>query len=102
MKLKLKNGWLELEEKDLAQIEKFGAVHFSPDKVADILLADRSEVENILKNEVDHPMYQHYNKGRLQSEFEIREKVFELAKKNSAQAQELAVRFIIENRSDLA
>ncbi len=100
--IKLRAGArLDLSEDLLKKIEKFGAVQFSPVQLADILGADREDVKDVLMHQEKHPFNVAYHKGRLQAEFQLREKVFDLANKNSSQAQELAKRFIDENRIHL-
>ncbi len=86
----------------LAMIERLGAVHFTPQQIADYYLAEFDSINAILTIPSTHSLYLHFKKGCLQSEFEIRESVFELAKRNSAPAQELAKRYISEQKSSMA
>ena len=74
-----------LTEKQLKEIENFGAVFFEAEKIAYIMELDPEELKKEFED-VNTPGCKAYMKGMLMSEYALRVSEIELAKRGSSEA----------------
>lgn len=79
----------DLSEDTLVQIEELGKHFFTPREVATMLEIDEIFMMDSM-NIPSSPIYRTYNKGFLQSEYELRKCILQLALSGSSPAQSMA------------
>lgn len=79
-----------IEVEDLQLIEELASYFFTPREVAVMTEINPEEFLNELENE-DSRIYQAFQKGRLQSEMELRKSIIKLARAGSSPAQTMAL-----------
>lgn len=83
----------------LTKIEEYAAALMQPHEVAILVGLDADKFQHQLKHNPEHEWTRAYNKGRLQTKFELRKKVIALAKAGSPQAEVLADKYLQQNQS---
>ena len=76
---------MEFEQKELDNIQQLSAMFFSLSETALIMEVEENDIRN------SSIAMQHYNRGRLLSETELRKSIMELAKNGSSPAQSQAL-----------
>lgn len=89
-----------MTQDELDQIEQLGYLQLSPDKVRIVMeISEDAWHHSIYSKDAIHNAY---FKGVYRAEAEFRKSVFDLAKRNSSQAQEMVRKFIDErSKSDI-
>lgn len=88
---------LRFSEEELESIEKLAACNYSPEKIALYLGVDKTEFMQlwyINSSLVRH----HYEKGKLEAEFDINAKQLELAKSGNITAAQIFLKEAENNR----
>jgi uncharacterized protein with PIN domain len=80
---------MNFNEQQLSEIEKFGALLFSPNEIAIILEIDEDEFSEEIQNKKTKA-----SKGFLMTKAGVRESIIEMAKRDSSPAQTLVDRVI--------
>lgn len=91
---------MEINEKDIAEIERTAAAAYSPKEVAFILGFPPAEFIASVKDEESAASAAYY-KGLYSSELTVRESIMTLARNASSPAQTLANNLFNENRRNL-
>jgi hypothetical protein len=79
----------EINEEHLAHIEELGKHFFTPREIATMLEIDQTTMTDAM-NDIETSIYRSYNKGFLQSEYELRKCILQLALSGSSPAQAMA------------
>lgn len=80
---------IEISAQELEAVEQMAAHGFQLDEVAEVLLVPVHVVEELYGDKTSN-LYRHYRKGFLQSELELRARIFRDAKNGSSPAQAMA------------
>lgn len=90
---------MKLNDEDLQQIQEFSAVLMPPSEIAILIGIDAQERAyfcDICKNHVLSPIYEAYQRGRLETKAALRQTVIKLAKAGSPAAEPLADKYMRE------
>lgn len=88
---------ISFNDEQLKQIEELAAVFFSPQQIAVFLQLEKEFVISEIKTE-GKPAHMAYQKGLMQSEWELRKSVLSLAKAGSSPAQAMALDLLSKNK----
>jgi hypothetical protein len=75
-------------------ITEMAAALMSPKEIAIMLDLNITDFEYQVKNKLDSDFAKAFNKGRLQTKFDLRKKVIQMAKAGSPQAEVLADKYL--------
>jgi len=81
---------LRISEKDFELIEELASYFFTPREIAVIVEVNPDQFIAAMDNE-DSRIYQVFQKGRLQSEMELRKSIIKLARAGSSPAQTMSL-----------
>jgi len=81
----------------LKEIEELAAVFHSPKEVALMLEIEEAKMQEWMEAQ-DNEVYRSFQKGRLQSEFELRKSIVRLAKSGSSPAQAMALDMLKQSK----
>ena len=84
---------MHLSKDQLDQVRELAKVFFSPKDIAIFLQVDPGEFSESCRDEQD-PIYKAYYGGRLESEFEVRKSVLQLAISGSSPAQTMMLELL--------
>lgn len=87
-----------ITDEEAKQVEELAAVFFTPKEISFIMEFDEAIVAECMNDE-DSTFFKSFQKGRLQSEFDLRKSVVKLAKSGSSPAQTMAMDLL--NKSKL-
>jgi hypothetical protein len=88
-----------LNKEELLQLEQIGRCQFNIKEAAMILQVE----ENVLRSAIDkkgNAEHDAYHGGRLKADFEVRQRILELAISGSTAAQELIIKLKIKSELD--
>lgn len=83
------------KEETLNQIKDLGAAFFTPDETS-VIMQDPKLTEK--SQDPNDEYYQAYYSGRLQSEFDLRKSIIQLAKSGSSPAQAMAMDLLTKSK----
>lgn len=90
---------IELTEEQLKSLEDMSAALLPPSEIA-ILLNIDADIQKLFcemcKNHCNSDIYKHYQRGKLNTKYELRRTVIKLAKAGSPAAEPLADKYIKE------
>jgi hypothetical protein len=81
---------LHLNEQELEQVKELAKVFFTPKEIAIYLQADLNDFVDACSIE-GHPIYMAFHSGRLQTTYELRKNIMQLANSGSSPAQSMAL-----------
>lgn len=85
-----------LPDEILSEITRMASSLMQAREIAILLDLDIKAFTYIVKNKPDDPATIAFNKGRLQTKLELREKIIKLAKAGSPQAEVLADKYLTQ------
>jgi hypothetical protein len=86
----MQKSLLELTMEDLALIEELASYFFTPREIA--IMVEINPDEAVIKAEAEgNKFYDAFQKGRLQSEMDLRKSIIKLAKSGSSPAQTMSL-----------
>ncbi len=88
---------MRLSDEQTEKIKEYAGLFLTPREIACLMDLPIGEFTEVLQDPL-HPAATAYLKGKAQSKYEIRKKVIDLAKKGSPQAENLADKYIEEQR----
>lgn len=87
-----------LNDDEVKQVEELAAVFFTPKEIAIIMQLNIIDVDEAMEDD-EAAFYLAFQKGRLQSEYDLRKSIAKLAKSGSSPAQTMSMDML--NKSKL-
>lgn len=84
----MQKSLVEMNVEELKLLEELASYFFTPREILDMLEMSDTSVEFAMENEI---FYTAFQKGRLQSEMELRKSIIKLAKSGSSPAQTMSL-----------
>jgi hypothetical protein len=94
---------IELTTEQLKTLEEMSAALLLPSEIAILINIDSNDRKlfcEICKNHCNSVIYEHYQRGKLTTKYELRRTVIKLAKAGSPAAEPLAEKYIKEQEAD--